>query len=134
MESETGKATKDIALEIQRLIDQEEPGVLALVVRSVGSAPGKVGSKSIVLPDGSISGTVGGGIVEARVIADSLRSTSLVRIRISPWTNRDGKLGAAGSRTTEPTRVVEGPGFKRTIVPTIRQFLMRKFWPWQSIT
>lgn len=74
MEPETGKATKDIALEIQRLIDQEEPGVLALVVRSVGSAPGKVGSKSIVLPDGGIRGTVGGGVVEARVIADSLNA------------------------------------------------------------
>lgn len=74
MESETGKATKNIALEIQRLIDQEEPGVLALVVRSVGSAPGKVGAKSIVLPDGVIHGTVGGGVVEARVIADSLRA------------------------------------------------------------
>jgi xanthine dehydrogenase accessory factor len=74
MEPQTGKATKDIALEIQRLIDQEEPGVLALVVRSVGSAPGKVGSKSIVLPDGSIRGTVGGGVVEARVIADSLNA------------------------------------------------------------
>ena len=74
MESESGKVTKDIALEIQRLIDQEEPGVLALVVRSVGSAPGKVGAKSIVLPDGVIHGTVGGGVVEARVIADSLRA------------------------------------------------------------
>ncbi|MFC1654839.1 XdhC family protein [Myxococcota bacterium] len=74
MESETGRATKNIALEIQRLIDQEEPGVLALVVRSIGSAPGKVGSKSIVLPDGGIQGTVGGGVVEARVIADSLRA------------------------------------------------------------
>jgi xanthine dehydrogenase accessory factor len=74
MEPQTGKATKDIAQEIQRLIDQEEPGVLALVIRSVGSSPGKVGSKSIVLPDGGISGTVGGGVVEARVIADSLNA------------------------------------------------------------
>jgi xanthine dehydrogenase accessory factor len=74
MEPQSGKATKNIALEIQRLIDQEEPGVLALVIRSVGSAPGKVGSKSIVLPDGSIHGTVGGGVVEARVIADSLNA------------------------------------------------------------
>jgi len=74
MEPQSGKATKDIALEIQRLIDQEEPGVLALVVRSIGSAPGKVGSKSIVLPDGTIHGTVGGGVVEARVISDSLNA------------------------------------------------------------
>jgi xanthine dehydrogenase accessory factor len=74
MEPQSGKSTKNIALEIQRLIDQEEPGVLALVIRSLGSAPGKVGSKSIILPDGSIQGTVGGGVVEARVIADSLNA------------------------------------------------------------
>lgn len=65
---------KSIALELQRLIDEEESGVLALVIRSVGSAPGKVGAKMIVLPDGSIRGTVGGGVVEARVIADALNA------------------------------------------------------------
>jgi xanthine dehydrogenase accessory factor len=65
---------KSIALEIQRLIDEEENGVLALVIRSVGSAPGRVGAKMVVLADGSIRGTVGGGVVEARVIADSLNA------------------------------------------------------------
>ncbi|HUU03892.1 MAG TPA: XdhC/CoxI family protein [Myxococcota bacterium] len=74
MDSKSGEGTKTIALELQRLIDEEESGVLALVVRSIGSAPGKVGAKMIVLPDGSISGTVGGGVVEARVIADSLNA------------------------------------------------------------
>lgn len=74
MDSMSGEGTKTIALELQRLIDEEEAGVLALVVRSVGSAPGKVGAKMIVLPDGSINGTVGGGVVEARVIADSLNA------------------------------------------------------------
>jgi xanthine dehydrogenase accessory factor len=74
MDPTSGEGTKTIALELQRLIDEEESGVLALVVRSVGSAPGKVGAKMIVLPDGSINGTVGGGVVEARVIADSLNA------------------------------------------------------------
>jgi len=74
MEPTTPDGTKTIALELQRLIDEEESGILTLVVRSVGSAPGKVGAKMIVLPDGSIHGTVGGGVVEARVIADSLNA------------------------------------------------------------
>jgi xanthine dehydrogenase accessory factor len=69
-----GDEMKAIALEIQRLIDQEESGVLILVVRAVGSTPGKVGSKMVVLPDGSIRGSVGAGVVEARVIADSLNA------------------------------------------------------------
>jgi xanthine dehydrogenase accessory factor len=74
MEPVSGERTKSIALELQRLVDEEESGVLTLVVRSIGSAPGKVGAKMIVLPDGSISGTVGGGVVEARVISDSLNA------------------------------------------------------------
>ncbi len=74
MDPMSGEGTKTIAMELQRLVDEEESGVLTLVVRSVGSAPGKVGAKMIVLPDGSIRGTVGGGVVEARVIADSLNA------------------------------------------------------------
>ncbi|MBW1872616.1 MAG: XdhC family protein, partial [Deltaproteobacteria bacterium] len=45
MEPVSGEGTKTIAMELQRLIEEEEPGVLTLVVRSVGSAPGKVGAK-----------------------------------------------------------------------------------------
>ncbi len=74
MDPTSGEGTKTIALELQRLVDEEESGVLTLIVRSIGSAPGKVGAKMIVLPDGSINGTVGGGVVEARVIADSLNA------------------------------------------------------------
>ncbi len=74
MDPTSGVGTKVIAMELQRLVDEEEPGVLSLVVRSVGSAPGKVGAKMVVMPDGSIQGTVGGGVVEARVIADALNA------------------------------------------------------------
>jgi xanthine dehydrogenase accessory factor len=63
---------KSIAVELQRLVDEEKPGALALVIRTAGSSPGTVGGKMLVLPDGSIRGTVGGGVLEAKVISDAL--------------------------------------------------------------
>lgn len=72
MEPTTTTGMKIITQAVQKLIDAEEEGILALVVRSVGSAPGRLGAKALILPDGSIEGTVGGGVVEARVIADAL--------------------------------------------------------------
>ncbi|RME26895.1 MAG: xanthine dehydrogenase accessory protein XdhC [Deltaproteobacteria bacterium] len=72
MEPRTAQDVKAFAQTLQKLIDEEKEGVLALVVRSVGSAPGRVGAKAVILPDGTIHGTVGGGVVEARVIADAL--------------------------------------------------------------
>lgn len=49
-----------------------EPFVLATIVRTVGSSPRQVGAKMLVFPDGSISGTIGGGIFEKLVIDDCL--------------------------------------------------------------
>ncbi len=69
-----GDSLKTIAGEIQRLIDAEESGVLVVVIGSTGSAPGKVGAKMLVLADGQIHGTIGGGVIEARVMADALNA------------------------------------------------------------
>lgn len=46
--------------------------VLATVVSTGGSAPREAGARMAVLPDGSIVGTVGGGILEKKVIEDAL--------------------------------------------------------------
>lgn len=49
-------------------------GALCTVVRSMGSTPRRSGSKMLVYPDGTILGTVGGGELESRVIAEALRA------------------------------------------------------------
>lgn len=74
MEPVTTDNLKYISKEILGLLERREEGVLVVVVRTVGSAPGKVGAKMVVLPDGNIRGTVGGGVLEARVIVDALRA------------------------------------------------------------
>jgi xanthine dehydrogenase accessory factor len=49
------------------LLAQRESVVLATILSRSGSAPREVGTRMIVRRDGSILGTIGGGILEARV-------------------------------------------------------------------
>ena len=71
MDPVASTSLKQILEAIQRLQDEGQPGVLALITRTGGSSPGWMGAKMLVLPDQSIVGTVGGGALEARVIRDA---------------------------------------------------------------
>ncbi|WP_028584776.1 XdhC family aldehyde oxidoreductase maturation factor [Desulfogranum mediterraneum] len=59
-------------------LEQGEPAVLGAIVRSAGSAPRTSGARMLVLADGSLAGSVGGGSVEGacqaaatKLLADS---------------------------------------------------------------
>ena len=57
--------------------DLEEKGIpaaLCTIISSTGSTPRHTGSKMIVYPDGRISGSVGGGLIENQVIEEALRA------------------------------------------------------------
>jgi xanthine dehydrogenase accessory factor len=59
----------------REMAEKKESGqvfVLATIVAITGSSPRDVGAKMLVFPDGSISGTIGGGKFEKTVIEDSL--------------------------------------------------------------
>jgi xanthine dehydrogenase accessory factor len=60
----------DIHTQISKLIHENKPFVLATIVNSEGSVPGKVGFKLLYEPDKKISGTVGGGALEQQVIVE----------------------------------------------------------------
>jgi xanthine dehydrogenase accessory factor len=64
---------EEIFAEAGRLLEAEEPFVLATIVRTRGSTPQKAGAKLLVRPDGTIVGTLGGGCVEADVWQESKR-------------------------------------------------------------
>ena len=51
-----------------RLLDEGRAFVLATIVSRHGSTPRTVGTRMIVTADGRIRGTIGGGLVEAKVI------------------------------------------------------------------
>ena len=61
--------------EIMQAIRQENRGPLALatIVDQQGSSPRHVGTRMLIRPDGSIVGTIGGGILESRVIREGTR-------------------------------------------------------------
>ncbi len=62
----------DIYKEMTKHRDAGQPFVLATIVRTAGSSPRQVGAKILVFPDGSISGTIGGGNFEKMVIDNCL--------------------------------------------------------------
>jgi len=53
---------------ICRLLEKGEDLVLATVLSHKGSTPRTAGTRMVIRPDGAILGTIGGGIVEARVM------------------------------------------------------------------
>jgi xanthine dehydrogenase accessory factor len=59
---------------LEELGEAGSPAALVTVVRCTGSTPAEPGAKMVVLPDGSASGTVGGGHLEQLVIADARAS------------------------------------------------------------
>jgi xanthine dehydrogenase accessory factor len=63
----------DIYEEIVSLRESEKSFVLATIVRTAGASPRAAGAKMLVFPDGSISGTIGGGTFEKMVIDDCLQ-------------------------------------------------------------
>ena len=62
----------DIFREILDLRSSGQPFVLATIVKTAGSSPREAGAKMLVFPDGSISGTIGGGNFEKMVIYDCI--------------------------------------------------------------
>jgi xanthine dehydrogenase accessory factor len=62
----------EIFREIAEHLEAGRPFVLATLIKTAGSVPRDVGAKMIVFPDGTISGTIGGGNFEKMVIDDSL--------------------------------------------------------------
>lgn len=64
-------------------LEQGEEGVLATIIACSGSTPRGAGARILILPDGSIRGSIGGGAVEYRAIQTGLeamkKKQSLIR-------------------------------------------------------
>lgn len=63
--------SKLIMQELLSCLDQKKPVALATVISSTGSTPARVGTKMIIYENGSITGTIGGGCLEAAVIEEA---------------------------------------------------------------
>src|SRR3954453_10709797 len=64
---------RELLAELTAALEQRRPLVYCALVETRGSTPQKAGAAMLVFPDGSQSGTLGGGCVEAEVKQRALR-------------------------------------------------------------
>jgi xanthine dehydrogenase accessory factor len=90
--------SEDRAVFAAVLAAQEKGEVVALatVVSVQGSVPRHEGSKMLVRQDGSIVGTVGGGLMESRVVQEALDAMRDGKARMPSYTLNDISAGDAG--------------------------------------
>ena len=62
----------DIYTEITKIRDEGGEAALATVISASGSTPREEGAKMLIRLDGSITGTIGGGSIELRVIKEAI--------------------------------------------------------------
>lgn len=73
-----------------------EPGALCIVVRASGSTPRQAASKMLVYADGGTIGTIGGGEMESRVIAEALQALRDGKPRLIEYSMADPQRGDPG--------------------------------------
>jgi xanthine dehydrogenase accessory factor len=81
---------------ITELQEKNEAGAVCTVVRSRGSTPRHATSKMLVYPDGHIIGTVGGGELENRVIAEAQKAIQDGESRLLEYSMTDPQRGDPG--------------------------------------
>lgn len=84
---------------LKELTRAQESGnsiALTTVVKARGSVPRHAGSKMLVYADGLTSGTIGGGEMESRVVAEALQALADGKPRVVPYSLVDPKQGDPG--------------------------------------
>ena len=107
--------------EISEVQERGESLVLCTIIKSKGSTPRRMGSKMLVFEDGTISGSVGGGETERRVIEAAIKALANGKLNILEYKLDDptkGDPGLCGGQlevlvepiTPRPTILVVGAG------------------------
>lgn len=85
----------DFFSRLLQLLQVHRTCVIARIVRQAGSAPRGTGTRCIILPDGSIEGTIGGGLLEYRVIEAARGVFKDGRALLLPFRLNGGELAAS---------------------------------------
>jgi len=64
---------KKFYAELKSLLDADKAAAVATIIESKGATPREVGAKMIILDEGQILGTVGGGCGEAQILWDAVK-------------------------------------------------------------
>ena len=86
----------DIFEEIARIRRERSNASLATVVGGERGVPGKIGFRMLVYPDGTILGTVGGGLLEAKIREEALRCLHDKKSRLLEFTLNDQSADGIG--------------------------------------
>ena len=62
---------KDIYTKITEIHEKGRGAVLATIIKQEGPSPRGIGAKCLILDDGSLAGTIGGGILEAQALQEA---------------------------------------------------------------
>lgn len=119
---------------LAKLEARNEPGVLCTIVDSKGSTPRHETSKMLVYADGSITGTIGGGELENRVIQEALDAMAQGSPRLLTYNMADpgrGDPGVCGGQVQifvepihpKPNLVVIGAGHVGQAVAHLARWL-----------
>jgi len=86
--------------ELLREINQERAAgravVLVTILETQGSTPRKTGSQMLVREDGSISGSIGGGLAEAEAMAEAGRAFQSRASKLRHFSLTDSVAAAEG--------------------------------------
>ncbi len=82
--------------EVHHALEGGKPLVLATIIRHAGSSPRSTGARMLVYPDGTIAGTVGGGLLEGEAIQQAKAALAEGRSQIRSWNFYGAKAGEAG--------------------------------------
>jgi xanthine dehydrogenase accessory factor len=85
---------RSIAETVGRLLDNHQEFVLATIVSRHGSAPRTAGTRMIISGDGRALGTIGGGLLEARVVQKAAEVLSSKCHRVIPFDMTHSELAA----------------------------------------
>ena len=81
---------------LANLEESRQPGALCTIIACQGSTPRHVGSKMLVYGDGSSVGSIGGGEIESRVVAEALDALKDGQTRILDYSMSDPLRGDPG--------------------------------------
>ncbi len=127
---------------LAQAIQEKRPAVMATVVEVKGASPAKIGAQIVLLEDGTTTGTVGGGKLEAAILSDARKSLANglpqlihyslteqgqealgmlcggeVRVFIQPFLPPPGLIIVGGGHIGRPLKVMgEAAGFEVTVV------------------
>ncbi len=96
-------------LTLAHVLELKRPAVLATVIEVTGASPAKVGAKVLLCADDTTAGTVGGGKLEAAVLADCLQARVAGQPRIAHYALAESGVEAIGTLCGGDVRVFIEP-------------------------